>query len=203
MTPSGEPAGATTIEATELTYSYRPSLLGAPWTYRLTGDALVWEAGSKSGRVSYRNVRCVRLSYKPVSMQTHRFLTEIWADGAPRLRVVSSSWKNMVEQERLDAAYTAFLRALHRRLREAGAQVDYLQGANPLVYWPGVLMFVVVALALAGVMVRALQAHALGGAVIVTAFLGLFLWQSGNFFRRNRPGRYTPEALPPELLPKG
>jgi hypothetical protein len=31
----------------------------------------------------------------------------------------------------------------------------------------------------------------------------LFLWQSGNFFRRNRPGLYRPEALPAELLPKG
>ncbi len=201
MTPRSEPAGPN--EPAEPTYSYRPSLVGAPWTYRLTDNALVWEAGSKSGRVLYRDVRCVRLSYKPVSMQTHRFVTEIWADGSPRLKLVSSSWKSMVEQERLDAAYTAFLRALHRRLRDAGARVDYRQGGNPFVYWPGVVMFVVVALALAGVMVRALQVHALGGVVIVFAFLALFLWQSGNFFRRNRPGRYAPEALPSELLPKG
>jgi hypothetical protein len=27
-------------------------------------------------------------------------------------------------------------------------------------------------------------------------------WQGGNFFRRNRPGFYSPEALPAELLPK-
>ena len=37
----------------------------------------------------------------------------------------------------------------------------------------------------------------------IGAFLALFLWQAGNYFRRNRPGRYTPQALPPELMPRG
>jgi hypothetical protein len=33
--------------------------------------------------------------------------------------------------------------------------------------------------------------------------LGLFLWQSGNYFRRNRPGSYRPDALPKLLVPGG
>jgi len=45
-------------------------------------------------------------------------------------------------------------------------------------------------------------AHAVAGAA-VGGFLVLFLWQGGNFFRRNRPGLYRPEALPAELMPKG
>ncbi len=63
-------------------------------------------------------------------------------------------------------------------------------------------MFVVVGLLLAALVPRALQAHTLGGAAFIGAFLALFLWQGGNFFRRNRPGNYRPDALPPELLPK-
>jgi hypothetical protein len=50
---------------------------------------------------------------------------------------------------------------------------------------------------------RALQVNAKGGAAFIGGFLALFLWQGGNFFRRNRPGRYSPEALPADLLPKG
>jgi len=50
--------------------------------------------------------------------------------------------------------------------------------------------------------VRALQAHTISVAAFIAAFLALFLWQGGNFFRRNKPGRYRPDALPPELLPK-
>ena len=51
--------------------------------------------------------------------------------------------------------------------------------------------------------VRALQSDAKGGAAFIAGFLVLFLWQGGNFFRRNRPGLYRPEALPAELMPKG
>jgi hypothetical protein len=29
------------------------------------------------------------------------------------------------------------------------------------------------------------------------------LYQAGNFFRRNRPGTFSPDAVPSLLLPKG
>ena len=34
------------------------------------------------------------------------------------------------------------------------------------------------------------------------AFLALYLWQTENFLRRNRPGTYRPEALPKEVMPR-
>ena len=37
----------------------------------------------------------------------------------------------------------------------------------------------------------------------VAAFLALFVWQSGGYFKRNRPGRYRPDAPPKELVPGG
>ena len=190
-------------EARVLTYAYRPSVLGAPWEFTLAGDALAWQAGRKSGRVALRNIRRVRLSFRPVTMQSQRYLTEVWADGAPKLEICSSSWKSMVEQIRLDADYAAFIGALHRRLSEAGVAARFEQGSNPLLYWPGLIFFAAVALGLAALTVRALQAHALGGAAFVGGFFLLFLWQGGNFFRRNRPGLYRPDAPPRELVPQG
>jgi hypothetical protein len=186
----------------DLAYAYRPSLLGAPIEFRLKGEVLDWSAGSRSGHVPLHNVRLVRMSFKPASMQPHRFITELWAEGAPRLEIVSSSWKSMVEQERLDAPYVAFVTELHRRIALARAPARFQQGKHALLYWPGLALFVVVALLLAALVPRALQAHTLGGAAFIIAFLALFLWQGGNFFRRNRPGNYRPDALPPELLPK-
>ena len=64
------------------------------------------------------------------------------------------------------------------------------------------MLYAVVALLLAGVFVRTLEMHAIGGAAFIGAFVALFLWQGGNFFRRNRPGTYTPDALPPDLMPR-
>jgi hypothetical protein len=184
-------------------YSYRPSVLGAPWEFRLTGDGIEWVAGRKSGRMAFRDVRCVRLSFRPANMQSHRFMTELWADGVPKLRIMSSSWKSMVEQVRLDAPYSAFIAELHRRIAQAGAPVAYEQGTHPLLYWPGVIVFAAMLLALAMLIVRAVQAGAIGGAVFIAVFGALFVWRGGNFLRRNRPGAYRPDALPAQLMPQG
>ena len=67
--------------------------------------------------------------------------------------------------------------------------------------WLNLHLWMGVGLAL--LIVRALQAHAVAGTAFVGGFLALFLWQGGNFFRRNRPGLYRPEAPPDDLLPQG
>ena len=190
-------------DADNLAYAYRPSLLGAPAEFRLTGDAIVWSSGQRSGEIPLRNVRLVRMSFKPATMQPQRFVTELWAEGAPRLEIVSTSWKNMVEQERLDARYAAFVTELHRRLALAAVAARFEKGKHPFLFWPGLVFFVLAALALAAAVTRALQIHAIGVGAFIAGLLALFLWQGGNFFRRNRPGHYRPDALPPELLPKG
>ncbi len=42
----------------------------------------------------------------------------------------------------------------------------------------------------------------MGGAAFIGFFMLLFVWQGGNFFRRNKPGYYRPDALPELLMPK-
>lgn len=190
-----------TETAGDLTYSYRPSLLGAAWQFRLTEDALLWDIGRRSGRVAYRDIRRMRMLFRPVAMQSGRFLTQIWAQEGPRLDIASTSWKSMVEQERLDGPYSAFIRALHARLAQAGSTASFEAGSHPLQYWVGLAIFIAMAIGFAALIVRALQEAAWGGAAFIAAFLALFLWQAGNYFRRNRPGRYRPEAPPAELIP--
>jgi hypothetical protein len=184
-------------------YDYRPSLLGAAWQFKLTGDGIDWATGRKAGHIPFRAVRRLRMSYRPASMQSHRFMTELWAEGAPKLKILSSSWKSMVEQERKDKPYAAFIAELHRRIALAAVPARFEQGSHPLLYWPGLIAFAGVALGLALLVVRALQADSKSGAAFIGGFLVLFLWQSGNYFRRNRPGLYRPEALPAEMIPKG
>lgn len=195
---SAEPGAA----ADNLTYIYRPSLLGAPWEFKLNDTGVEWTAGRRSGRVDFAKVRRLRMSYRPANMQMQRFVTEIWADGAPKLQIASSSWKSMFEQERLDKPYSDFIGELHRRIALAGAAAEFVQGSHPLLYWPGLAVFIGVGLALLLLVLRALQAGAIGGAIFIIAFFALFLWQGGNFFRRNRPGVYRPDEPPPLLVPR-
>ena len=197
---SGERAG----EAAERTaFAYRASMFGAAREFRLTGDGLEWTVGRRSGRIPFGAVRRLRMSFKPANMQWQRFLTEVWANGTPKLEIVSTSWKSLVEQERLDQHYAAFVTELHRRIALAAAPTRFERGRSPFLYWPSLIVFAGVALVAAMLIVRALQSDAKGGAAFIAVFLALFLWQGGNFFRRNRPGLYRPNALPAELMPKG
>jgi hypothetical protein len=184
-------------------YSYRPSIMGGACEFRLTADALDWKVGARSGHMPLRAVRRVRMSFKPASMQLHRFVTELWADDQPRIVIISTSWKSMVEQERCDDRYTAFVTALHRRMARAEAAPRFIKGSPTLLFWPGLAFFVVAALMMAALVPQALQGGSILAAAVVCGFLALFVWHGGNFFRRNKPGFYEPEALPRELLPKG
>jgi hypothetical protein len=187
----------------DLSYAYRPSVLGATWSFRLTPAAIVWDAGRKSGRVSYGDVTQVRLSFRPATLQTYRFVTEVWATDGTKLQIVSSSWKSMVEQTRLDGDYRAFVGELHRRLAASGAPIAFIKGVNPPLYWAGIVVFVATALVTAALITRSIQAGASGAAILIGGFLAVFLWRLGTYFRRNRPGLYAPDTLPAEPMPDG
>jgi len=185
----------------EPSYVYRPSVMGSPLSFRLTPDAIVWDAGRRSGRVPYHQVARVRMSYRPVTMQNHRFLTEIWSRDGTKLKVASTSWKSMVVLERFDDAYRGFIGNLHHRLVIAGTRAVFVSGTNPPLYWIGLSVFAAAAIAIAGLIARSAQAGATRGALLVGLFLIAFLWQAGNYFRRNRPARYSADAPPPDMLP--
>lgn len=185
-----------------LTYTFRPSVFGAPWEFTLSDDGLAWAAGRRKGGVAFRDIRRVRLSFRPANMLSQRYFTEIWADGAPKLRIVSISWKSMVEKEQLEGPYVAFVRELHRRIAASGAMPRFERGINPLLYWTDFALFTVVTFGLLLLIVRALQADVLGGAAFAAAFLLLLGWQHGKFLGRNLPGLYLPDALPAALLPQ-
>jgi len=190
------------VDSAEFSYAYKSSLVGAPLEFQLAPDALEWRKGGIAGRTPYGSVRRIRLSFRPMTMQNYRFVTEVWPDSGPKLQIASTSWKSLVEHQRLDAEYRAFVSELSRRVGAAGGNTAFDTGSPAFLYWPGVLVFTGASFALAALAVRALQEQAWGGAAFIAAFFALFLYQAGNFFRRNRPGTYSPDAVPPLLLPK-
>lgn len=194
--PGSDPA------PTDPVYSYKSSVVGAPFEFRLAADALEWQRGRQQGRTLYREIRRIRLSFRPATTQNYRFLAEIWPTRGRKLPIASTSWRSLMEQERLDTAYNPFVIELNRRVGTAGGTPLLQTGSPPLLYWPGLVIFLGCALSLAALTVRALQVQAWSGALFVVGFLALFLWQGGNFFRRNRPGRYRADAVPTEVLPK-
>ncbi len=84
-------------------YAYKSSLMGAPFEFRLAADALEWRKGTYAGRTPYDRIRRIRLSFRPMTMQNYRFLTEVWVADGPKLQIASTSWKSIFEHERFDA----------------------------------------------------------------------------------------------------
>jgi len=102
----------------------------------------------------------------------------------------------MFEQERLDAPYSAFIAELHRRIAQARGTVAYQQGTHPLLYWPAVIVFAAMLIALAMLIVRALQAgHDERRGFCRRVRAALFIWRGGNFLRPQSAGPLSPRRL--------
>jgi hypothetical protein len=182
-------------------YAYKPSLAGAPYDFVLYADRIEWRRGNRALQVFYRDIRKVRLAYRPQTMESHRFLTEIWSKGGPKLPIASTSWQGLVRQVRHDADYTAFIRELHRRIAASGATAEFRAGSPAPLYWPGVLVLAGLAFGVVALAVEAMKSGGWLGFAVIGAMLLFFLYQSAMFFRRNLPGSYSPDALPPRVLP--
>src|ERR1041384_8324091 len=115
--------------ASDIAYAYKPSLMGAPFEFGLTSHALEWRRGGSSGRAPYHRIRRIRLGFRPMTMQNYRFLAEVWIADGPKLQIASTSWKSLVEHERFDAGYRAFVTELCRRAGAAGGQTLFQTGS--------------------------------------------------------------------------
>jgi hypothetical protein len=62
-------------------------------------------------------------------------------------------------------------------------------------------LLALVAIAISGLMVRAIAIGEFAGALFLVGFAALFVWQVGGFVRRNRPLVYSFDRLPNALLP--
>ena len=182
-------------------YAFRASLIGSAHAFSLTGDGLSWQIGSRSGVWRYGDIADIRLSYRPISMQSRRFRADLRHRDGSRIVVLSTTWQTAALMAPQDTGYRTFIVDLHRRLAERGAPTVLIGGLRPILYWAGAALIALVAAALVGLLGRALIIGEWAGALFVVGFAALFGWQIGNFMWRNRPRVYTFDAVPEDLLP--
>ena len=182
-------------------YVYKASLIGSAHRFELTNDGLEWHVGGRSGLWRYADIAAIRLSYRPVSMQSRRFRADIENVNGARISVLSTTWTTVTLMKPQDNDYRAFIAQLHRRLKDAGSKAELVGGLKPGLYAAGVLLLAMVAIAVTGLLSRAIGTGEWAGALFLVGFAALFGWQIGGFIRRNRPRRYGFDDLPKELLP--
>lgn len=184
-----------------LRYVFKASLIGSAYQFDLTDDGLHWRVGGKSATWRYQDIAAIRLSYRPVSMQSRRFRCDIEHGGGGRLAIVSTTWQTITLMTPQDGDYRAFIIELHRRLRHAGSRATLMGGLRPGLYAAGMALLALVAIAMTGLFARAIATGAWAGALFLIGFAALFWWQIGGFVRRNKPRRYGFDEVPGELLP--
>jgi hypothetical protein len=184
-----------------LSYQFRPRIVGAEHIFHLAPEALEWESGSQRRRIPYRDIVALRLSYRPANVTLRRFLTELWPREGGKLLIVSVSAQGPFNFEDRSAVYSPFVVELGRRVDAAqpGFQID--AGMPRWRWWPAAVF---VFATLAALIYVALQAFAMRDnnlAVVMLVFGALFVWQVGTMLLRNRPRRCEASSIPSELLP--
>lgn len=184
-----------------LLYAYKASLIGSAYRFELGDDELQWQVGGRSGTWTLSSISMVRLSYRPVSMQSRRFRTDIWNERGERISILSTTWQTVALMEPQDNSYRQFVLALHGRLKTTGSTATFVAGLSPWIYQTGLGVLALVAVAIAGMFLRAAWTGLWAGAAFLVAFAALFVWQVGGFMRRNRPRSYSADDVPGDLIP--
>ena len=187
--------------ATPTRYAFKASLIGAAHQFELTDEGLKWRMAGKSGVWPYASISSIRLSYRPVSMQSRRFRADIEAEGYGRLVLLSTTWQTAALMAPQDQDYRTLIVELHRRMAAAGSTAKLTGGLKPRLYTAAMVLLALVAVAMAGLFIRAVLVGEWAGLLFLVGFAALFAWQIGGFIRRNRPRAYTFDDLPAGLLP--
>jgi hypothetical protein len=195
------PATPAADGAPGIRYAYKASLVGAAHQFELTDIGLSWHIAGRSGMWPYADISAIRLSYRPVSMQSRRFRADIGNSDGARLAILSTSWQSAALMAPQDQDYRLFITALHARLAQAGSHAILAGGLTSRVYGAAIILLTLVAIAMAGLLVRAIAVGEWTGVLFLLGFAALFAWQVGGFIRRNRPRVYTFDHLPKALLP--
>lgn len=188
-------------DASATSYAYKASLIGSAHRFELTDEGLSWHSRGRSGLWPYDEISAVRLSFRPVSMQQHRFRADISHISGRRIAILSTSWQTAALMAPQDNGFRAFIVALHARMAKAGSRAVLTAGLGRTAYAAVLAFLAMLTVAMAGLLIRALVIGEFAGALFIVGFAALFAWQVGGFVRRNQPRSYTLAHLPESLLP--
>ncbi len=187
--------------APTISYAYRASLIGAAQRFELTDAGLSWHLAGRSGVWGYADIAAIALSFRPVSMQAHRFRADIRHIDGGRITMLSTSWQTAALMAPQDRDYRVFIRELHARMQQAGSRAVLTGGLSRRIYLAALALVALLTIAMIGLLISALATQQFAGAAFILGFAALFAWQVGGFIHRYRPLTYMFESIPEKLLP--
>lgn len=184
-----------------LAYAHRPKPISSGLELVLLQDSLRAERSRSSQSVALKAIERITLSFTPKNTAQQAFTCALLVSDGRTIKFHNISWKSLVEVQRLDAEFTGFVRALIQKVATANPRVELRAGVSK---WRYSLMMVSGAAIIIGLTTAAIYAMARQNTIIGLMSLGLTVylgfWLKG-FLSRNRPRLFTPETIPPEVMP--
>jgi hypothetical protein len=185
----------------------RATYFEKPRTYHIDGGALVVTPITQPGApapapelVPLASIVEVRLSHYPARFQFNRFRCTLKTRAGATHTITNTYWEGPVTEKDASAAYHAFVHELCQSVATENPAARFLRGRTrtALIVENGVLLLLFAALIGVWVVLRPglhwFQILNLA-LIVVYAPLAVYSW------RRNRPGEFDPQAVPPEIIP--
>lgn len=176
-------------------------MVGPGSHFRLHEGVLHWRVGARAGALKLSDVTAVRLAYRPGQLGSPTFEAVVKARGGLSLRIGSMSRTSITKVENHDAAYVAFLRALHAGLAPHAGRIRFEAGLPRWRWWLMAGLGALTVAGLAAVLFHAVTARDWPLAALLLILCPTLGWPALETLRRNTPALYRPGDLPALLIP--
>jgi hypothetical protein len=186
-----------------LVYEHRAKPYAQEARFEMKRDVLAVTQGSRSGDFAYGDITMVRLLYKPRNTTNEGYQAKLYRKDRRTVGLTNLTWKSLVDLDRQDADYATFVKTLIQRIATANPNV-VLEAGMPR--WLHILTAVAGGIAMIALVLVGIAALRQGGwpmALMTVAIGAYFVWWTWRYLGRNRPRRFRPDAIPPDVMPPG
>lgn len=184
-------------------YKYRPDLLHTETTYTCVDNCFCWnDEKGYSYKIDYKNIYSIRLLFTPNRINKNQYSIEI-TDSTGRLtKIKNIHFKGAANFEDRSKDYNNFVIELHKNISLVNPKVRFNAGVSSgkyKFYW--LILFFSMFVLLAALLFMISFGFVWIAVAHILAMLYLFSL-SKNFMKKNKPRKYNPNNIPPDLLPK-
>ena len=202
-------------QPTNVLYTHRAKPYSSEIVLCLGKRELQVEKGKSKQSYPLDKLERIRLSYAPRNISRLTFVCDIRARDGNSVTINNLDWKSLIQVEKVDPGYRAFVDALVTRAATLNPKIQLEAGCGIVRYRLtqaigfGVIGALIIAACYYGGLLGNFKGveepaneHAgkllAGGSVALAVYLGLWL---KTFLTRNRPRSFTAQAIPESVLP--
>jgi len=169
--------------------------------WRVGPEGLSWDGGDKKGHFPFRDIRMIRLSYTPTRFDFARYRCSVTRFNGWREEIVSTSYAGIGSFEDRAQDYGRFVRKLVAYASKGNPAIRFEAGESHIKYW-GSIAILVGAFALLALVIFSIGFNPTWIIIVKLVVIAFLFPICLRWMRKNRPQRFSPDSIPPELLPE-